>query len=75
MKEGAAPGNGDKMGHGYRPKDDNIMDVDTTASEFIMRRHRAWALQKSTTIDQLRKAAPTKTYWTRKPQELQVEES
>ncbi|CAL4971940.1 unnamed protein product [Urochloa decumbens] len=50
MKDGTAPGTSDKLGHGYRTKDDKNTDVDTIASEFIKLKHRAWALQKSTTM-------------------------
>ncbi|RCV29224.1 hypothetical protein SETIT_5G467300v2 [Setaria italica] len=46
MKDGAAPGTSDKLGHDRRVKD----DVDTIASDFIRLKHRAWALQKSTTM-------------------------
>jgi hypothetical protein len=33
-----------------RMKDDKNKDVDSVAADFILRRHRAWALQKSTTM-------------------------
>lgn len=49
MKEGAAPGT---SGYGYGMKDDRNKDVDTIASDFIKLKHRAWALQKSTTMYQ-----------------------
>jgi len=39
-------------GYGYGMKDDKNKDVDTTASDFIKLKHRAWALQKSTTMYQ-----------------------
>jgi hypothetical protein len=32
-----------------RMKDDKNKDMDSVAADFIMRTHRAWALQKSTT--------------------------
>ena len=50
MKDGRAPGTGDKLGHGHHMKDEKNTDVDTIASEFINLKHRAWALQKSTTM-------------------------
>nr|TKW04631.1 hypothetical protein SEVIR_7G122100v2 [Setaria viridis] len=46
-RQGAAGGAVDEdLGHGHRMKD----DVDTKASDFIRLKHRAWALQKSTTM-------------------------
>jgi hypothetical protein len=33
-----------------RMKDDKNKDVDSVAADFILRRDRAWALQKSTTM-------------------------
>lgn len=50
MKDGTAPGTSDMLGHGHMMKDDKNKDVDTIASEFIKLKHRAWALQKSTTM-------------------------
>jgi hypothetical protein len=38
------------LGHGHHMKDEKNTDVDTIASEFINLKHRAWALQKSTTM-------------------------
>lgn len=46
MKE---PGTG---GYGYGTKNDKNKDVDTIASDFIKLKHKAWALQKSTTMYQ-----------------------
>uniref|UniRef100_A0A0A8XSI3 Uncharacterized protein n=1 Tax=Arundo donax TaxID=35708 RepID=A0A0A8XSI3_ARUDO len=50
MKQGAAPGTMEKFEHGQRMKEDKNKDVDTVASDFIKHKHRAWALQKSTTM-------------------------
>jgi hypothetical protein len=47
VKEAAAPGT-EKFG--TTMKDDKNKDVDSIASEFIMSKRKAWALQKSTTM-------------------------
>ncbi|GJM91769.1 hypothetical protein PR202_gb03610 [Eleusine coracana subsp. coracana] len=47
VKEEVAPGTKEKFG---RMKDDKNKDVDSVAAEFILHKHRAWALQKSTTM-------------------------
>ncbi|XP_035822220.1 uncharacterized protein [Zea mays] len=47
MKEPGTSG-----GYGSPMKDDKNKDVDTIASNFIKLKHRAWALQKSTTMYQ-----------------------